>query len=48
MQLVLVLVFAAHLLCVNVASAGPLVAAGLDWLEGRGNRLAGEAGRYLD
>ncbi len=45
--LFLVVVFAAHLMCVNVASAGPLVAAGLDWLEGRGSRLAGEAGRYL-
>jgi hypothetical protein len=47
MQLLLIVVFAAHLLCVNVASAGPLVAAFLDWLEGRGSRLAGEAGRYL-
>lgn len=47
MQWLLMVVFAAHLLCVNVAAAGPLVAAGLDWLEGRGNRLAGKAGRYL-
>lgn len=47
MQFLMILVFAAHLLCVNVASAGPLVAAWLDWLEGRGNRLAGQAGRYL-
>jgi hypothetical protein len=45
--LFLTLVFALHLLCVNVASAGPLVAVLFEWLEGRGNRLAGEAGRYL-
>lgn len=47
MTLLLIFVFALHLMCVNVASAGPLVAAGLDWLEGRGSRLAGRAGRYL-
>jgi hypothetical protein len=47
LSLVVTLLFAAHLLCVNVASAGPLVAVLLDWLEGRGSRLAGEAGRYL-
>lgn len=46
-QLALVLVFALHLLCVNVASAGPLVCAWLEWCEGRGNALAGEVGRYL-
>jgi hypothetical protein len=43
----LTLLFALHLLCVNVASAAPLVAVLFDWLEGRGNRLAGAAGRYL-
>lgn len=47
MSLLLILIFALHLMCVNVASAGPLVAAWLDWLEGRGNQLAGQAGRYL-
>lgn len=31
----------------NVASAGPVVAAWLDWREGRGDGLAGRAGRYL-
>lgn len=46
-QLALVFVFAVHLLCVNVASAGPLVCVWLEWCEGRGNALAGEAGRYL-
>jgi hypothetical protein len=46
-QLTLVVVFALHLLCVNVASAGPLVCAWFEWCEGRGNALAGEAGRYL-
>jgi hypothetical protein len=36
-----------HLLCVQLASSGPLVAIWLDWLDGRGNRVAGEAGRWL-
>lgn len=47
MSLVITLLFATHLLCVNVASAGPLVAAWFDWLEGRGSTLAGQTGRYL-
>ncbi len=47
MSLLVGLVFGLHLLCVNIASAGPLVAAVLDGCEGRGSRLAGEAGRYL-
>jgi hypothetical protein len=31
----------------NVAGAGPLVACALEWREGRGDALAGRAGRYL-
>jgi hypothetical protein len=42
-----VLVFALHLLCVNVSTAGPLVCLWLEWREGRGDELAGRAGRYL-
>lgn len=38
---------ALHLLCVNVASAGPIVLIWLDWRESRGDALAGAAGRYL-
>lgn len=44
---IVAVVFGFHLLCVNVASAGPLVAAGFDFAEGRGSQLAGRAGRYL-
>ena len=47
MSLLVGFVFGLHLLCVNVAAAGPLVAAVLDGCEGRGNALAGQAGRYL-
>lgn len=46
-ELVVVVLLALHLLCVNVASAGPLVCLWLEWREGRGDVLAGRAGRYL-
>jgi hypothetical protein len=46
-QLALILLLTAHLLCVNVAAAGPLVAMWLDWREGRGDKLCGTAGRFL-
>lgn len=45
--LLVAIVLAVHLLCVNVSSAAPLVCAWFDWREGRGNALAGAAGRYL-
>ncbi|MEQ8788978.1 MAG: hypothetical protein RIC55_21885 [Pirellulaceae bacterium] len=44
---VLPLLLAAHLMCMNVASAGPLVCLWLEWKEQRGDKLAGRAGRYL-
>ena len=44
--LVLSLLLAAHLLCVNVAAGGPLVAAWLDW-RGRGDEAAGRAAKWL-
>ena len=38
---------AAHLLCVNVASGGPLVAAWLDWRSTRGDTAAAKGAVYL-
>src|SRR5688500_10052682 len=45
--IVLSLLLAAHLLCVNVAAGGPLVAAWLDWRGVRGDEAAGRAARWL-
>jgi len=42
-----ILLFAGHLLAVNLASAGPLVAAWLDLREGQGDVEAGRVGRRL-
>ena len=42
-----VVILAAHLLAVNVASAAPLVCGWLDWREGRGDVVAGLVGRRL-
>jgi hypothetical protein len=44
--LALSLLLAAHLLCVNVAAGGPLVAAWLDW-RGRGDEAARKAAKWL-
>lgn len=46
-EILLVFVHAFHLLCVNVASAGPIVCIGLDWHARRGDPLALEAARFL-
>jgi hypothetical protein len=46
-EIVIIFLLAAHLLCVNVASAGPLVCIWLDWREGRGDSLAGRTANYL-
>jgi hypothetical protein len=43
----LVALLAAHLLCVNVASGGPIVAAWLDWRGTRGEEPAAQAAAYL-
>jgi hypothetical protein len=40
------LLLAAHLVCVNVAAGGPLVAAWLDW-RSRGDDVAGRAAKWL-
>lgn len=47
MSFVAILLLAAHLICVNVGAAGPLVCVFLEWFEGRGNVLAGQVGRRL-
>jgi hypothetical protein len=47
LEILITLLLAAHLLCVNVAAAGPLVCIWLDWKEGRGDALAGRAASYL-
>jgi hypothetical protein len=41
------LLLAAHLLCVNAASGGPIVAAWLDWRGFRGDEAAAKAALYL-
>ena len=46
-ETVVTLVLGIHLLCVDVAAAGPLVCLWLDWKEGRGDEQAGRAGRFL-
>ena len=41
------LLVATHLLCVNVASGGPIVAAWLDWRGMRGSEIAARAAVFL-
>lgn len=41
------LLLTAHLLCVNVASGGPIVATWLDWRATRGHEIAAQAAVYL-
>lgn len=41
------IVLAFHLMCMNVASAGPLVCAWLDWRSGRGDDVAHRAAKFL-
>lgn len=43
----IILVLGLHLLAANVAAAGPIVSAWLDWRSGRGDQLAGHAAGYL-
>jgi len=47
LELSIVIVLALHLMCMNVASAGPLVCIWLDWRGGRGDPLADRIGRIL-
>ena len=47
LDLLLSLVLAVHLVCMNVASAGPLVCVWLDWRGGNGNEVAYRAARFL-
>lgn len=47
LEIPIILLHTLHLLCMNVAAAGPLVCVALDWKERNGNLQAGEAGRWL-
>ena len=47
LKLLIVIVLALHLMCMNVAAAGPLVCIWLDWRGGRGDPLADRVGRFL-
>jgi hypothetical protein len=47
LELAIIPLLALHLLCVNVASAGPLVCIFLEWREGRGDKLAGQLANFL-
>ena len=46
-EIAITLLLAAHLLCVNAAAGGPLVAAWLDWRAARGDAAAAPAARLL-
>ncbi|MCH7729496.1 MAG: hypothetical protein IH991_23915, partial [Planctomycetes bacterium] len=46
-ELGLILILSLHLICVNVSAGAPLVCVWLEWREGKGDRVAGQAGRYL-
>ena len=41
------IVLALHLMCMNIASAGPLVCVWLDWRSGRGDETARRAAKFL-
>ena len=47
LQTALILVLALHLLCVNLACAGPIVCLWFERRERLGCKTAGKAGRYL-
>lgn len=42
-----IILLTAHLVCMNVASGGPLVALWLEWKDRRGDAVAPQAARYL-
>jgi hypothetical protein len=46
-EIIVALILGVHLLCVDLAAAGPLVCLWLDRKEGRGDEEAGRAGRFL-
>jgi hypothetical protein len=46
MTFLLILLLTLHLLCVNVASGGPLIGAWLDWRGSRGDEAAAQAAKY--
>lgn len=46
-EIAITLLLSLHLLCVNAAAGGPMVAAWLDWRGTRGDPAAGGAARYL-
>jgi hypothetical protein len=43
----LIFALAIHLALMNLALAGPIVCIGFDWMEGRGDSLAGKVGRRM-
>ena len=45
--LALTVLLAAHLLCVNVASGGPVISAWLDWRGAREDDTAAKGAKYL-
>lgn len=47
LDFLLALVLAVHLMCMNVASAGPFLCVWLDWRSGSGNDVARRAARFL-
>jgi hypothetical protein len=47
MALLIILLLTLHLLCVNVASGGPIIGAWLDWRGSRGDEAASQAARYF-
>ena len=47
LEVCLTLILSMHLLCVNVAAAGPLVCLWLEWKEAGEDELAGRVGRFL-
>ena len=46
-EIAMTLLLSLHLLCVNAAAGGPLVAAWLDWRGTRGDAAAAGTARYL-
>lgn len=46
-ELLITAALAFHLMCVNVASAGPIICIWLEWRDGRGDHLGRETGIYL-
>ena len=46
-EFTLQLLLSGHLMCMNIAAAGPWLCILCEWQEARGNQAAGKAGRHL-